>query len=195
MVPTSVTPLGDCNLPPPVARQGLISPHLPNICCFACYCFDQLYREETPESPFHLHFGLLMFLQGFCISSVNYVNHPLPVFVHWSVPLIVRDLADLKGQLQMGAHGSFLPALLTLLLLLSHPPRAFLCSPGNLCHPNWPLLPRALGKSSFTALSTFFSFASGAPHSCSSPHLSPRPARPPSKFFSEALSHRGPSLI
>lgn len=110
-----------------------------------------------------------MFLQGFCISSVNYVNHPLPVFVHWSVPLIVRDLADLKGQLQMGAHSSFLPALLTLLLLLSHPPRAFLCSPGNLCHSNWPLLPRALGKSSLTALSTFFSFASGAPHSCSSP--------------------------
>lgn len=120
-----MTPLRDCNLPPPVARQGLPPPHLPNICCFACYCFDQLYREETPESPFHLHFGLLMFLQGFCISSVSYVNHPLPVFVHWSVPLIVRDLVDLKGQLQMGAHCSFLPALLTLLLLLSHPPKSF----------------------------------------------------------------------
>lgn len=141
MLPVTVTLLRDCNLPPPAARQGLTSPHLSNICCFACHCFDQLYREETLESPFHLHFGLLMFLQGFCISSVNYVNHPLPVFVHWSVPLIVKDLADLKGQLQMGAHCSFLPALLTLLLLLSHPPELSFALQGTFVIQTGPCFP------------------------------------------------------
>lgn len=126
---------------PSSCNQTGSSPHLPNICCFACYCFDQLYGEETPESPFHLHFGLLMFLQGFCISSVNYVNHPLPVFVHWSVPLIVKGLADLKGQLQMGAHCRFLPALLTLLLLLSHPPELSFALQGTFVIQTGPCFP------------------------------------------------------
>jgi hypothetical protein len=75
----------------------------------------------------------------------------------------------------MGAHRSFLPALLTLLVLLSHPPELSFALQGTFVIQTGPCFPGPWESHLSPPFPPFATFPPLAPHSCGSPHHSPTP--------------------